>query len=306
MVQRKADGRNCAGAGACAPVFRQIFLFERGSGRLIAQHWGLDGRREDNPELISGMIAAISEFATNVLADQRGELRTLDLGGSRVFLARLDQNHSRRRNSSANCGLAEAQQRLDRTFLDLVDRQERGETVENADLADLAESLRDEGISGAGRPWRLRAAVAAAIIVALLGFLLAGPVQRWQKDAAIATAFEQSLAAEPALRPYPLRIDIDHPGGRVVLRGLVGSQRQADALIAKLRPAAAPYEATADARDHLATMAAALLLPTKEAIDGRLADVATRLTGLDEKLVALTDATKTTTAETTASRKPSS
>ena len=282
-------------AQARAPVFRRIFLFERGSGRLIAS-WGLDGRREDNPELIGGMIAAISEFAANVLADQRGELRTLDLGGSRVFL-----------RASTRIILAaeligelrrKAQQRLDRTFLDLVDRQERGETVENADLADLAESLRDEGISGAGRPWRLRAAVAAAIIIALLGFLLAGPVQRWQKDAAIATAFEQSLAAEPALRPYPLRIDIDHPGGRVVLRGLVGSQRQADALIAKLRPAAAPYEATADV-GILATAAA--LLSTKEAIEGRLADIATRLAGLDEKLAALADVTKTATAETSAS-----
>ena len=95
-----------------------------------------------------------------------------------------------------------------------------------------------------------------------------------------------------------LRIDIDHPGGRVVLRGLVGSQRQADALIAKLRPAAAPYEATADV-GILATAAA--LLSTKEAIEGRLADIATRLAGLDEKLAALADVTKTATAETSAS-----
>ena len=265
-------------AQARAPVFRRIFLFERGSGRLIAS-WGLDGRREDNPELIGGMIAAISEFAANVLADQRGELRTLDLGGSKVFL-----------RASTRIILAaeligelrrKAQERLDRTFLDLVDRQERGELVENADLAALAEDLRDEGISGARRPWRLRVAVAAAIVVALLGVSLAGPVQRWRKSAAITTAFEQGLAAEPALRPYPLRIDIDHPGGRVVLRGLAGSQEQTDALIAKLRPAAAPYEVTADV-GILATAAA--LLSTREEIESRLADVATRLASLDEKV----------------------
>jgi outer membrane protein OmpA-like peptidoglycan-associated protein len=282
-------------AQARAPVFRRIFLFERGSGRLLA-NWRLDKEREDNPELIGGMIAAISEFAANVLADQRGELRTLDLGGSKVFL-----------RASTRIILAaeligelrrKAQERLDRTFLDLVDRQERGELVENADLAALAEDLRDEGISGARRPWRLRVAVAAAIIVGLLGFFLDGPIQRWRKTTAIATAFEQGLAAEPALGPYPLHIDIDHPAGRVVLRGLVGSQEQTDALIAKLRPAAAPYEVTADV-GILATAAA--LSSTRQAIDGRLADVATRLTGLDEKLVALTDATKTTTAETTAS-----
>ena len=273
-------------ARARAPVFRRIFLFERGSGRLIA-NWRLDMGREDNPELMSGMIAAISEFAANVLADQRGELRTLDLGGSKIFL-----------RASARIILAaeligelrqKAQQRLDRTFLDLVDRQERGEKVENADLAALADGLRDEGISDARRPWRLRAAVIAAIVIALLGLLLAAPVQRWRKNAAIATAFEQGLAAEPALAPYPLRIDIDHPGGRVVLRGLAGSREQTDALVAKLRAAAAPYEVTADV-GILATGAA--LAATREDIDARLADVATRLAGLDEKLAASADAAK--------------
>ena len=116
--------------------FQRILLFERGSGILLA-NWSANAGRADNPELISGMIAAISEFAASVLSSQHGELRTLDLGASQVFL----------RASSQIVLAAETagdlsrndQHALDAAFLDLVDRHDRGETIGPADLAALGE-----------------------------------------------------------------------------------------------------------------------------------------------------------------------
>jgi outer membrane protein OmpA-like peptidoglycan-associated protein len=282
-------------ARARATVFRRIFLFERGSGRLIA-NWRLDREREDNPELMSGMIAAISEFASNILAEQRGELRTLDLGGSKIIL-----------RASARIVLAaelvgelrqNAQQRLDRKFLDLVDRQERGEIVGNADLAGLAEALEGEEILAGRRPWRLRAIVVAAVTLSLLGLFLAGPIQRSRKAAAIGAAFDEGLASQPGLSAYPLRLDIDHSHAKVVLRGLAGSKAQTDALLANMQGAAAPYEVATDV-GFVATADA--LQSARDDIDSHMTAIVKRLADLDEKLAILAASEKTAATETTAS-----
>jgi outer membrane protein OmpA-like peptidoglycan-associated protein len=275
-------------AEARAPVFRRIFLFERGSGRLIA-NWRFDREREDNPELMSGMIAAISEFASNVLSGQQGELRTLDLGGSKVFL-----------RASARTILAaeltgelrvKAQQRLDQAFLDLVDRQERGAVIDNAALGALAEGLPREDALIPGRSRRLRLAVAGAIVLLVIGFSLSGSIQRWRKGAMIADAFHEAVASVPDLAPYPLRVDIDHAGGRVTLRGLAGSRAQTDAVVAKLRPAAAPYDVTADV---------AILAPSA-ALQSAAAAVDARVAALDEKLAALAESAQATAHEASVS-----
>lgn len=123
-------------AEARASGYRRILLLERGSGRLLAMGRP-GGEREDNPELVSGIVAAIAEFAASVLSEQHGQLRSLDLGASQV--------HLRASSQIILAANRKTQNRLDAGFVDLVARRERGAEVGESDLADLAETTAPPG-----------------------------------------------------------------------------------------------------------------------------------------------------------------
>ena len=222
--------------------FQRILLFERGSGILLA-HWSANAGRAENPELISGMIAAISEFAASVLSSQHGELRTLDLGASQVFL----------RASSQIVLAAETagdlsrndQHALDAAFLDLVDRHDRGETIGPADLAALGEHFDEPGAVDA-RAGKSKVGIAAAVLSLLVGLALIIPILHWQREAAIARALERVRAANPALRAYPLHYEVDNSAGKVLLQGLAGSPADAAKAIAAVTAGATPYQVIPD------------------------------------------------------------
>ena len=222
--------------------FQRILLFERGSGILLA-NWSANAGRADNPELISGMIAAISEFAASVLSSQHGELRTLDLGASQVFL----------RASSQIVLAAETagdlsrndQHALDAAFLDLVDRHDRGETIGPADLAALGEHFDEPGAVDA-RAGKSKVGIAAAVLALLVGLALIIPILHWQREAAIARALERVRAANPALRAYPLHYEVDNSAGKVLLQGLAGSPADAAKAIAAVTAGATPYQVIPD------------------------------------------------------------
>ncbi len=218
--------------------FARILLLERGSGRLLAQ-WRPGGDARDNPELISGMIAAISEFASTVLSERHGELRTLDLGGSQIFL-----------RASARVILAAEvvgspsrrdQQNLDAGFMGLVDRHDRDEPIGEADLAALARSA----LGATPEPRKSSGgalAVVGLVVLALLAWALSGPVHRWRKDVAIRDAFGQALAADPGLAGFPLGVGENWTDRTVAVEGLAGSNDSVDRLVAALAPAAAPLK----------------------------------------------------------------
>ena len=221
-------------------TYARILLLERGSGRLLA-HWRPGGEGQDNPDLISGMLAAISEFASNVLSEQHGELRTLDLGGSQVFL----RASSRVILAAELTGPVSRKNRetLDAGFLDLVDRNDRGETLGEADLAALALPVAEPVAKRRGwAPW-----VALMILAALiLAWAWNGPIYRWRKDSEISEAYRQALAADPAARAYPLSVEEDFSAKVVTLRGLAASEQEVEGLLAKLTPAAAPLKMERD------------------------------------------------------------
>jgi outer membrane protein OmpA-like peptidoglycan-associated protein len=261
--------------------FARILLLERGSGRLLA-HWRPVDAADDNPDLISGLIAAISEFAAAVLADKHGELRTLDLGTSQVFL----RASSRVILAAETLGAIGARQRLELEagFLALVERHDRGETLGEADLAALAPKPQP---TKAKRSRKARFATFAIIGVLALVFALRGPVHRWLKNARIEAARERALADDPALANYPLTITEDWKSDTVIVRGLAGAAEPVDRLVADLGAAAAPMKVVsqveilathselADARAALARDAAALA-KFQTALDARAAATAAR------------------------------
>lgn len=223
-------------AEAQAPRLRRLLLLERGSGRPIAV-WRADGEADETSELVSGLIAAITEFAASVYGAHGGELRTLDLGETRVFL-RATPSYL----IAADCAGAlkpEHERDFDDAVLSLVGRLDRGEVAPDDGLADVAATVFLEKAPGReGSKWKL--AAVAAVLAALVAWAASGPVLRAAKERRIETAFAEAVAARPSLAAFPLRVTVDHGAGVVSVVGVAPSQAQADGLARAIAPAAAP------------------------------------------------------------------
>lgn len=243
-MRAMATGRTMAEvalAEADAGRLKRALLLERGSGRVLAK-WPLaeegDARVGANVDLESGMIAAITEFATNVYADKGGELRMLDLGASHVFLrashrviiaAEFGGDLSRHRES-----------RLDEAFLSIVERHEKDEVSCTGEMVGrlLNDALAEEPAKPKSRkPVMIFAAVAAALAI----WAAWGPATRAIRDWRIGAAARAAMAAHPVLAQFPLRIEVEHDAGRVVVRGLAANEAEPLAVADALVEAVSPY-----------------------------------------------------------------
>lgn len=216
----------------------RVLCLERGSGQLIAV-WPqaeVDGRSD----MMSGLIAAITEFAATTFAGEGGSLRALDLGARHVLL----------RSSATLIVAAECdgvlrppdEQAIDDAFLDLIARHERIREIASADLASLDAALAgaapERKASGAAK-WVVRAAA-----VGLAGWVAwsAGlAMLHWSRERRVEQAFASARAGDLLASAYPLRLSVDHAAGRVRLIGLAPSDAERERLLAALREPAQPY-----------------------------------------------------------------
>ena len=63
----------------------ELYLIRRGTGELV-EHWPEGVRGSNRDQVMSGVLAAINEFATEAFSDEGTTLRHIDLGGDRVYL----------------------------------------------------------------------------------------------------------------------------------------------------------------------------------------------------------------------------
>ncbi len=263
---------------------QSIFLLEGASGKLLA-HWRAGAGVAENPDLVSGMIAAISGFAANVLSAQHGELRNLDLGASTIYL-----------RASARLILAAEfigelnradQQRLDESFAAIVDRCERGIRIDDKDLSGLERWMAAPGAAktaGASAKWRWAAAALVALFA--IAWFAYAPILRGRKEAAISAAFQSGVAAQPPLAAYPLTLSIDSAAQRVTLRGLASQPEAIAALEEAMKPVASPYQINAEV-DYVASAAAlrstqANLAARVDALSARVDASNAQLAGLEQ------------------------
>lgn len=217
---------------------RRVLLIERGSGRLLAA-WQNGTAVGDNPDLVSGMIAAITDFCVQAFSGG-SELRTLDFGGREVVL-----RASPRTIIAAEClgVLTPADNaQIDDAFLKLVDAIDHGRPADDAALTRLAQALQPE--AAAARPSRASAwmlgAMAGGVLIAL-GWLATHAFLRWQFETRVDAAFRAAIAANPALAPFPLAVTFDHGAQRVLLKGLFPAQTDMSGVTDPMRLAAVPY-----------------------------------------------------------------
>ncbi|PPD45900.1 MAG: hypothetical protein CTY15_03355 [Methylocystis sp.] len=249
-MRAMATGRTLAEvalAEAEAGNLKRALLLERGSGRLLAVWPGKEKIEEqaadkENADLESGMIAAITEFATNVYADKGGELRMLDIGSGKVFLRASPQvivagefggDLSRQR-----------ERRLDEAFLKIVELHEGDEA---ACTPDAIGQLLDPALA---EPAKQKSKTPVMILGAALAGLAIwfswNPVLHAVREWRIKGAYTTAMSGHPALMQYPLRLEVDHANGRVVLRGLAANEAEPLAVLEAIASASEPYTVDRD------------------------------------------------------------
>ncbi len=223
-------------ADAQQPTLRRLLLLERGSGRLIAA-WHANDEEDAQSELVSGLIAAITEFASSVYGARAGELRTLDLGGARVFLRGAPVYLI-----AAECAGAlkpEHERELDGAFLSLVSHIDHKPEDAQPALARMAQTLFQPTPERAKS--RLPLLVVTAGLVATAAWFASGPILRGIKERKIEAAFAEAIAARPELAAYPLHVAVDHAAKTATIEGLDPSSAAVGSLSAAIAGAAAPY-----------------------------------------------------------------
>jgi outer membrane protein OmpA-like peptidoglycan-associated protein len=216
----------------------RLMLIERGSGRLMAA-WHANVDNHQSPELISGMISAITDFSVQALAGA-GELRTLDFGGREVVV----------RASSLTIVAAECagvlrpgdNAAIDEAFLKLVDSIDHGRPADDGALKRQAEALQPAPVPT--KPSRSSALVLggiAAIAAIAMAWIATVAVIRWQFETKVAAAHSALVASHAELKAYPLELTFDHARQTVRLQGLHPATLDPENVTGPLRLAAAPY-----------------------------------------------------------------
>lgn len=220
---------------------RRALLLERGSGRVLAIYPRAEADDGENVDLASGMIAAITEFASSVYADKGGELRSLNLGSSEVFL-----RASPRVIVAAEFGgdlSSHREARLDEAFLSIVERHERDE--ETCD-SEVIGALLNDALSEPAPRSKAPVTVFLLILACLAIWAGWGPATRALRESRINKAYANALLTHERLSHFPLQLDIDHAGKRVVLRGLADNEVEPQAIVEAIKSAAKPYAVTRD------------------------------------------------------------
>ncbi len=274
-------------AEAQRPELRRLLLLERGSGRLIAS-WHADGEEDAQSELVSGLIAAITEFASSVYGARSGELRTLDLGEARVFLRGAPVYLV-----AAECAGAlkpEHEREIDDAFLSLVSRVDHAPDAAQDALAQMAQTLFRQP-AARERKSSLPLVLIVAALAGLAVWWASGPILRAMHERRIDAAFAQAIAAHPELQAFPLRASVDHAARVVTLAGLAPSDASADAVAVAIRSAASPYSVSA----HTASVGAVAQL---QDMRRREDELGRQLSAIEAGLAAATSRAAAASAQT--------
>lgn len=214
-------------------ALKELYLIRRSTGELVA-HWPLrpvSGREH----VMSGVLAAVNEFANEALSADQSSLREIDIGGEQVYLRGSPVYLlAARCSGQAPTPIAQA---LDDAFLSAVERQhsidsnaqfgvdttsERsaalakvGEDLSTT-VSDKLESRRQSSSMG---PLKLLAAI---ILVPVLGWF-GWSLYTDYRVAQVRSTAARIIAADPAMTGYPVEISVGGHGRELMIMGLAPS-----------------------------------------------------------------------------------
>jgi outer membrane protein OmpA-like peptidoglycan-associated protein len=230
------------------PRVRELLLIKRSSGILV-DRWRAPGEPPEGAngsgQLIGGLLSAINDFARQAFAGGKDELRSLDIGGSRLFLrtsaahilaVRTTGATGRRVQRAIDDALVEI---LDTHANALIDSDVPGARSEiRTILPETAERLGDALEAERRKP------VLAFALLALLGLATCGGIgwyawERFQTEQVI-NRVSTVVEATSAFRGYPLDIVVAPDRTSVQLTGLAPSMADAQRLVVEVEAAIAP------------------------------------------------------------------
>jgi outer membrane protein OmpA-like peptidoglycan-associated protein len=230
------------------PRVRELLLIKRNSGVLV-DRWRAPGEPPEaangSGQLMGGLLSAINDFARQAFAGGKDELRSLDIGGSRLFL-RTSAAHILAVSATGATG-RRVQRAIDDALVDileahadaLIDSEEpRARSEIRRILPETAKRL------GELLDTERRKPVLALALLTLLGLAAAGAIgwygwEHYQKQQLVRRV-TNVIEAAPAFRGYPLDIVVA-PGRRSVrLAGLAPSNAEAQRLATEVEAAIAP------------------------------------------------------------------
>jgi outer membrane protein OmpA-like peptidoglycan-associated protein len=224
-----------------APQVEEVYLIRRGTGQLLGNWPEASGSNANHA--MSGVLAAINEFASDVFGDSGPALRQIDMGSSRVYLRASPLYLLAARCSGS--APASAEQTIDDAFLSTIERAHAAaQSPEPPNYRPLLMGLTDQLSSDfAERAASQRTSQMSPFIVllSLIGAVVAAVVA-WNGLDRYFTArahaiTEATIADTPGTKGYLIDIDVASFGRRVSVTGLTQDNRVKVNILERLRQA---------------------------------------------------------------------
>ena len=200
--------------------FHSALLMERDTGAPICHvdPSGEQAKSEGQSNLVSGLLAALSNLTEEVFTAEDDELRTLDLNGRKITLRR-SLRHLLVLEFVGTLS-AEQHRAIDERFGDIVSLSENNDQAglvdELSELMQVAQSV--EEVSSQKKNFVSTGVVIA--LVALLTWYALGAWQRAQLHSA-ATELSQKISETAAFSSYPIEVAADFDANGLRVSGLV-------------------------------------------------------------------------------------
>lgn len=208
-----------------------VYLIRRGTGELLA-HWAPEEQirgQDDRSQILSSVLAAINEFATDAFGADGASLREIDLGDARVYLRASPLYLLAARCTGAAQPAAAAL--LDDSLLRAIERchtqmkssAEARDATYVRQIHGLADELSTQLAKLTGTT-RRRVVSPALVLFGIAGTAVTAIVAWHVIDHHFVTgarnATRSAITAAPGTTGYPINVDIEPFARRVSLSGL--------------------------------------------------------------------------------------
>lgn len=236
-------------AGAQRTEVEELYLIRRGSGELIAR-WPESAGTANRDHVVSGVLSALNEFASEAFKDDGRSLRQIDIGPSQVYLRLSPLNLMAVRLKGSRHAAVE--QIIDEEFLSGLEKHAAAaadatsaaqqSAADNALLATIAQSL---ATRVATAEEQLAPPRFGALLLKTLAWLIGLPLVAWFAWSTY-TSYETEnvrriaqtvISSHEELRGYPTHIAVEHRGRALTITGLAPLASAKEKVVADLRSA---------------------------------------------------------------------
>lgn len=238
----------------------QLFLIRRGTGELVAR-WPANDSGHNQDQIMSGVLTAINDFASEALKDEGSSLREIDLGDRQVFLRASPLYLLAAKCQGSASGAVEKV--LDDAFLSAIDQihalndnqdLDKGPETKAKMLALLAGDLQEDlAEAQQGRSPEPEQAQSGTSPLAMLAWIIFLPLGLWMCwlvyenywRARVTDVANQIVISSSELKGYPTELHVSSLGRKVTVSGLAPSRYTKSSLVNRLKLALPGTEVSA-------------------------------------------------------------